>query len=155
MTKEEYIEFTNLQEHYEWLHGAADRAKTKLKTFTTDDSEFDALVHEAIKVYFETEIDKAWKQIEEFKTGIAFVADREDAIRYCPEKRDDILVFVDNELDIYQQLKRSDVKEALKVCESGPCGHSNCPLRSIPGCTTILRMYKKGKYDVAVKIKEE
>lgn len=32
MTKEEYIEFTNLQEHFEWLHAAEDRAKTKLET---------------------------------------------------------------------------------------------------------------------------
>ena len=87
--------------------------------------------------------------------SITCVLDLEDAIRYRSEKRDDILVFVDNGLDIYQQLKRSDVEEAIKVCGSGPCGHRECPLRSIPGCTTILAMYRKGKYDRMVKIKEE
>lgn len=155
MTKEEYIEFTNLQEHYEWLHGAADRAKTKLKTFATGDSELDELVRVAVKAYFENEIDKAWKQIEEFKTGITFVADRENAIRYRSEKRDDTLIFRGCDIDGTRILKRGDIEDAHAICRSGPCGHCNCPLHGTPRCTTIVKMYMAGKYDKLLKNKEE
>lgn len=139
MTKQEYTEFLNLQEHYEWLHAAEDRAIDKLATFTTDDSEFDELIHKAIKVYFETEIDKAWKKIEEFKTAPTFVADREDAIRYWSKRND--------KLEIYGAIfKVSEIQEAKRVCTSGPCGHESCPLAGRRGCVRIWEAYDNGNY---------
>lgn len=155
MTKNEYIEFTNLQEHYEWLHAAEDRAKTKLETFTTDDSEFDALVREAVKVYFETEIDKAWKQIEEFKTAPTFVNNREDAVKYavfklCEESS------VSIPLDI--------LEKADRCCDEFDCDDPKnpCPFKEGGqyewfkycfdcGCPDIFERFHRGEYKIEIK----
>ena len=171
MTKEEYTEFLSLQEHFEWLHAAEDRAKTKLETITTDDSEFDELVHEAIKVYFETEIDKAWKKIEEFKTAPTFVADRADAIRYCFENgttnnkeflspaHNEILTFNIDGINV--KLPRGDVWMARERC-TGSCDLTTyCPFFGKPniqvgdGCRRIFDACDAGKYTVSNGIFEE
>lgn len=142
MTKNEYLEFTNLQEHYEWLHAAEERAKDKLETFTTDDSEFDVLIHTAIDAYFKTEIDKAWKQIEEFKTAIAKTGNVRGTgkVEKVPER---VGIKMDG---VTFNFEVTDLEEAKKVCGSGPCGHKSCPLAMWQGCTFILDAYNKGNY---------
>lgn len=139
MTKQEYTEFLNLQEHYEWLHAAEDRAKTKLEMFTTDDSEFDELVREAVKVYFETEIEKAWKKIEEFKTATAKTGNTRNIIGKAKKVgiKTDGVIF---------EFKIDDLKEAKKVCTSGPCGHESCPLAAWEHCTLIWHAFDDGNY---------
>lgn len=154
MTKEEYIEFTNLQEHYEWLHAAEDGAKTKLETFTTDDSEFDELVREAVKVYFETEINKAWKKIEEFKTATAKTGNvrlrclmPKMAVFKNHEGRE---LFIDFEV----------LKNAVTACNSRSCDDNlnKCPFKNGSyewfkdaferGCLDIYEMYWRGEYKI-------
>lgn len=169
MTKNEYIEFTNLQEHFEWLHAAEDRAKTKLETFTTDDSEFDELVREAIKVYFETEIDKAWKRIEEFKTAPTFVADREDVIRYCSENRTKITSY--RKYAVFKLCEESCVSIPLDILEKVDrcCDEFDCddPKNPCPfkeggqydwfrycfdhGCPDIFERFHRGEYKIEIK----
>lgn len=153
MTKEEYTEFLSLQEHFEWLHAAEDRAKTKLETFTTDDSEFDELVREAIKVYFETEIDKAWKKIEEFKTGIAYKAEK------VSPAYNELLTFAFDGIKV--KIRREDVWRAEQTCIGSRCLSSYCPFFEKPnievgaGCRRIFDMYFDGQYMVSNGIFEE
>lgn len=139
MTKNEYIEFTNLQEHYEWLHAAEDRAKARLEKFASADSEFDELVREAIKVYFETEIDKAWKKIEEFKTATAKTGNAR-----IIGKTKKVGISSDG---VTIEFKITDLEEAKRmICASGPCGHESCPSAPWQGCVHILKSYEKGNY---------
>lgn len=154
MTKNEYLEFTNLQEHYEWLHAAEDRAKTKLETFTTDDSEFDELVREAIKVYFETEIDKAWKKIEEFKTATAKTGNTRSisGIKYCIFKNPDGAE-VRIPLDILEKADRCcdefDCDDPRNPCPFKD-GHTYCRFRYCfnDGCPDILERFKWGHFKI-------
>ena len=68
---------------------------------------------------------------------------------------DDILRFYDACLDGEQMIKRGDVEEAIKICRCGPCNLRICPLCDVRGCTRITRMYREGKYDRMVRIKED
>lgn len=161
MTKEEYTEFLNLQEHFEWLHAAEDRAKTKLETFTTDDSEFDALVREAVKVYFEIEIDKAWKHIEEFKTATAKTKKEPEADNkeFLSPAHNEILTFNIDGINV--KLPRGDVWMARERC-TGSCDLTTyCPffgkqnIEVGDGCRRIFDAYDAGKYTVSNGIFEE
>lgn len=71
MTKEEYIKFTNLQNHFEFLHADYDRTIEKLHSFETDSKDFDEFLEEAVHFYFNTKINEAWECIEKFKTSTA------------------------------------------------------------------------------------
>ena len=159
MTKNEYIEFTNLQEHYEWLHAAEERAKAKLETFTTDDSEFDDLVHTAIDLYFKTEIDKAWKQIEEFKTNTAFVLNRTDAIGYCSKKNKlpKDKTYYKFDFGACNITIDSDVfNKARYACNHGLCDCDACDIKDIPACICcdLENKYNRGEYRI-IKSKGE
>lgn len=157
MTKNEYIEFINLQEHYEWLHAAEDRAKTKLETFTIDDSEFDELVREAVKVYFETEIDKTWKQIEEFKTSTAKTANERSTGK---TKKMDVLIFkLPDGKDV--SIMRDILEKSNCCCNQFECDdpRNPCPFKEggshswfrdcfDRGCSDIFAMFCSGKYRI-------
>lgn len=169
MTKKEYTEFLSLQEHFEWLHAAEDRAKTKLETFTTDDSEFDELVREAIKVYFEAEIDKAWKKIEGFKTAPTFVADRADAIRYCSENGTTNAGYIKYAVFEHSGGGRVSIpldilEKADRCCDEFDCDDPKnpCPFKEggqydwfrycfDHGCPDIYQRFHRGEYKIEIK----
>jgi hypothetical protein len=146
MTKEEYTEFLSLQEHYEFLRADYDRKIEKLHSFKIDSKEFDEFLEEAVRFYFNTKINEAWKKIEEFKTATAKTGN----VR--------TLIFKDSHgKDV--RIMRDILENADACCRAfdcddprNPCpfkdggGHAWFKYRFAHGCMDIHEMFHNGTF---------
>lgn len=147
MTKEEYIEFTNLQSHFEFLHADYDRKIEKLHSFKTDSKDFDEFLEEAVHFYFNTKINEAWKKIEEFKTATAKTGNKRTVT--AKTKNATTLIFkTSNGKDA--SIMRDALEKACRCCHEFECDdpRNPCPFKKGGQFNWFRDCFKRGCPDI-------